>query len=122
MTAGTGDHTWSRCTLTGSRASLVICRYYIISLVRSGIEESLTSTKNHLDKLQAEIAKTLEKISSREKYMNSQLESQLNEYRQLSQTLAQTKEQYKQVRPNIAPRRCLSMLMENNSLKEFLHG
>ena len=65
--------------------------------IRSGIEESLTSTKNHLDKLQAEIAKTLEKISSREKYMNSQLESQLNEYRQLSQTLAQTKEQYKQV-------------------------
>ena len=64
---------------------------------RSGIEESLTSTKNHLDKLQGEIAKTLEKISSREKYMNSQLEVQLNEYRQLSQALAQTKEQYKQV-------------------------
>jgi len=54
--------------------------------------------------LQAEIAKTLEKISSREKYMNSQLESQLNEYRQLSQTLAQTKEQYKQVSGGVTER------------------
>eukprot|EP00092_Neocalanus_flemingeri_P056720 GFUD01067275.1.p1 GENE.GFUD01067275.1~~GFUD01067275.1.p1 ORF type:complete len:422 (+),score=168.02 GFUD01067275.1:104-1369(+) len=71
---------------------------------RSGIEESLTSTKNQLDKLQAEIAKTLEKISSREKYMNSQLEVQLNEYRQLSQVLAQTKEQYKQVSSGVTER------------------
>ena len=65
--------------------------------VRTGIEDSLVSTKSNLDQLQAEIAKTLEKISSREKYMNSQLEPQLNEYRQLSQVLAQSKEQYKQV-------------------------
>ena len=40
---------------------------------RDGIEESLQSTKTELDKLQTEIAKTLEKISSREKYINSQL-------------------------------------------------
>ena len=31
------------------------------------------------------------------RYVNSQLEPQLNEYRQLSQTMAQAKEQYKQV-------------------------
>ena len=57
----------------------------------------MISTKIHLDRLQAEISKTLEKIASREKYMNSQLEPQLNKYRQMSQVLAQTKEQYKQV-------------------------
>ena len=38
-------------------------------------------TKTNLDKLYGEISKTLEKISSREKYLNSQLESQLTEYR-----------------------------------------
>ena len=31
------------------------------------------------------------------RYVNSQLEPQLNEYRQLSQAMAQAKEQYKQV-------------------------
>ena len=49
---------------------------------RAGIDESLTMTKSSLDKLQSDISKTLEKITSREKYINSQLESQLSEYRQ----------------------------------------
>ena len=48
---------------------------------RAGIDESLTMTKSSLDKLQSDISKTLEKITSREKYINSQLESQLSEYR-----------------------------------------
>ena len=48
---------------------------------RAGIDESLTTTKTSLDKLQTDISKTLEKITSREKYLNSQLESQLSEYR-----------------------------------------
>ena len=48
---------------------------------RSGIDESLTLTKSNLDKLYSEISKTLEKIGSREKYLNSQLEGQLTEYR-----------------------------------------
>ena len=41
---------------------------------RTGIEEALTTTKVQLDKLHADIARTLEKIASREKYLNSQLE------------------------------------------------
>ena len=48
---------------------------------RAGIDESLTTTKTSLDKLQTDISKTLEKITSREKYLNSQLETQLSEYR-----------------------------------------
>merc|ERR1712012_1475378 len=39
-----------------------------------GIETSLTDSRAHLDKLQDEISRTLEKIASREKYINSQLE------------------------------------------------
>merc|ERR1711983_442073 len=71
---------------------------------RSGIDESLTLTKNNLDKLYSEISKTLEKISSREKYLNSQLEGQLSEYRTLSQASAQNKEQYKQVSGGVTDR------------------
>ncbi len=66
-------------------------------LYRAGIEEALTTTCTHLDKLHADIGHTLEKIASREKYLNSQLEKPLVELRQLADTLATTKEQYKQV-------------------------
>ena len=71
---------------------------------RAGIDESLTTTKTSLDKLQADISKTLEKITSREKYLNSQLESQLSEYRQLSQANSQYREQYKQVSGGVTER------------------
>ena len=64
---------------------------------RDGIEECLQSTRSELDKLQTEISKTLEKISSREKYINNQLEEPLTSYKQMSHLLAQTREQYKQV-------------------------
>ena len=50
---------------------------------RDGIEESLKSTQGQLDKLHADIARTLEKIGSREKYLNNQLEHQLTEFRSL---------------------------------------
>ncbi len=44
---------------------------------KEGIETSLTETKSYLDKLYDEITRTLEKIASREKYINSQLEHHL---------------------------------------------
>jgi dynactin complex subunit len=50
---------------------------------RSGIDDALDTTKGQLDKLQSEISHTLEKISSREKYLNSQLEPLLVQYRAL---------------------------------------
>ena len=65
---------------------------------RSGIEEALVTTRVHLDKLHGDIARTLEKISSREKYLNSQLEAPLAELRTLSDSLAAAKEQYRQDR------------------------
>ena len=64
---------------------------------RDGIDECLQLTRTELDKLQAEIAKSLEKISSRERYINSQLQEPLTMYKQMSHLLAQTKEQYKQI-------------------------
>ena len=42
-----------------------------------GIQASLHETSGYLDKLYEEITRTLEKIASREKYINNQLESHL---------------------------------------------
>ncbi|CAG5136773.1 unnamed protein product [Candidula unifasciata] len=61
-----------------------------------GIETSLNESKIHLDKLQDEISHTLEKISSREKYINSQLEHLLVNFRHAQDALAETKEKYRQ--------------------------
>lgn len=50
---------------------------------RSGIDEALATTKGQLDKLHSDISHMLEKIGSREKYLNSQLEPLLVQYRTL---------------------------------------
>jgi len=50
---------------------------------RSGIDEALATTKGQLDKLHSDISHMLEKIDSREKYLNSQLEPLLVQYRAL---------------------------------------
>ena len=71
---------------------------------RDGIESSLDSTKTQLDKLHTDIARTLEKISSREKYLNNQLEGPLTDLRHLQDKLAATKEQYRQVSGGVTER------------------
>lgn len=48
---------------------------------RTTIDDSMKSVKSQLDKLSKEIAETMEKITSREKFLNSNLDSLLNEYR-----------------------------------------
>ena len=55
--------------------------------LRSGMEQSLTTTQGHLSKLHSDITQTLEKVYSREKYINHQLEQPLTEYRNLQVTL-----------------------------------
>lgn len=61
-----------------------------------GIKNILSDTKGYLDKLHQEIAKTLEKISSREKYINQQLEGQVQTFRTTQDQLAQVREKFKQ--------------------------
>ncbi|XP_028987195.1 intraflagellar transport protein 57 homolog [Betta splendens] len=63
---------------------------------RDGIKSSLKETKNYLDKLQEDIGKTLEKVSSREKYINNQLEHLIQEYRSAQAKLSEAKERYQQ--------------------------
>ena len=63
---------------------------------QKGIETSLAVTKPQLDKLRDEIYRTFEKIGSREKYINNQLEQYVQEFRNAQDHLAQAKEKYKQ--------------------------
>lgn len=80
---------------------------------RKEIGESLSVTKNQLDKLHSEITRTLEKIGSREKYLNNQLEQMLLEYRASQDQLAQTKEQYRSVSGGVTERsRILGQITE----------
>lgn len=78
-----------------------------------GIETSLTDSRAHLDKLQDEISRTLEKIASREKYINSQLEHLLMNFRSVQDALAETKEKYRQASGGVTERsRALAEITE----------
>ncbi|XP_018530473.1 intraflagellar transport protein 57 homolog [Lates calcarifer] len=63
---------------------------------RDGIKSSLKEANSYLDKLQEDIGKTLEKVSSREKYINNQLEHLIQEYRSAQAKLSEVKERYQQ--------------------------
>ncbi|XP_022098486.1 intraflagellar transport protein 57 homolog [Acanthaster planci] len=71
---------------------------------RDGIQSALTDTKGYLDKLHKEISRTLEKITSREKYINNQLEHLLQEYRGMQDNSAEMKEQYRQASGGVTER------------------
>ncbi|NXT22420.1 IFT57 protein, partial [Syrrhaptes paradoxus] len=53
-----------------------------------------TDNKGYLDKLHNEISRTLEKINSREKYINNQLEHLVQEYRSAQALLSEKKNIY----------------------------
>ncbi|XP_037537338.1 intraflagellar transport protein 57 homolog [Nematolebias whitei] len=71
---------------------------------RDGIKSSLTDTKSYLDKLQDDVGKTLEKVSSREKYINNQLEHLIQEYRSAQAKLSEAKERYQQASGGVMER------------------
>ncbi|PVD36042.1 hypothetical protein C0Q70_03012 [Pomacea canaliculata] len=67
----------------------------------------------HLDKLHDEISHTLEKIASREKYLNNQLENLLQDFRMAQDQLAETREKYRQASGGVTERsRTLAELTE----------
>lgn len=77
------------------------------------IEGSFTSSKEKLDKMQTDISKTLEKLSSREKYINNQLETLVHDYRSAQERFAQAKEKYRQGSTGVSERsRALAELTE----------
>ncbi|KAG8013768.1 Intraflagellar transport protein 57-like protein [Nibea albiflora] len=71
---------------------------------RDGIKSSLREAKSYLDKLQEDIGKTLEKVSSREKYINNQLEHLIQDYRGAQAKLSEAKERYQQASGGVTER------------------
>ncbi|KAI4797547.1 hypothetical protein KUCAC02_025014, partial [Chaenocephalus aceratus] len=71
---------------------------------RDGIKSSLKEATSYLDRLQEDVGKTLEKVSSREKYINNQLESLIQEYRGAQARLSQAKERYQQASGGVTER------------------
>ncbi|XP_061767891.1 intraflagellar transport protein 57 homolog [Nerophis ophidion] len=68
---------------------------------RDAISSSFKEAKGYLEKLREDIGKTLEKVRSREKYINNQLEHLVQEYRRAQAQLSQAKEQYRQASENL---------------------
>lgn len=68
---------------------------------KSAIHSSFSQTKNHLTKLHQEIEKTLEKIISREKYINTQFEGHTEEFRGLQDQLSELKQKYNSANTNV---------------------
>ncbi|XP_070799866.1 intraflagellar transport protein 57 homolog isoform X2 [Pituophis catenifer annectens] len=80
---------------------------------QDGIESALKDTRGYLDKLHNEISRTLEKVSSREKYINNQLEHLVQEYRSAQALLSEAKEKYQQGSGGVTERtRILSEITE----------
>ncbi|XP_039609922.1 intraflagellar transport protein 57 homolog [Polypterus senegalus] len=81
---------------------------------KDGIESSLKDTKTYLNKLQDEISKTLEKVASREKYINNQVKDLIQEYRGAQSYLSEAKDRYQQVSGGVTERtRALAEISED---------
>lgn len=81
--------------------------------LRTNIASNLSGTKAHLNKIHNDIGNTLDKIKTRETYLNRQLEPSLTDYRSLQEELSKVKEQYRDVSGGVTERtRVLNKLME----------
>ncbi|XP_043199829.1 intraflagellar transport protein 57 homolog [Amphibalanus amphitrite] len=89
---------------------------------RSAIDESLSQTQSQLDRLHSDVSGTLDKIVNREKYLNSQLEHSLADYRGLVDDRDSTQEQYRSVSGGVVERsRQLAQLTDElESVKQEL--
>ncbi|XP_050464526.1 intraflagellar transport protein 57 homolog [Cataglyphis hispanica] len=81
--------------------------------LRANIATDLSGTKASLNKIYTDIGNTLDKIKTRETYLNKQLEPSLMEYRLLQEKLSKIKEQYRDVSGGVTERtRVLNKLVE----------
>ncbi|KAL5107587.1 hypothetical protein TcWFU_003822 [Taenia crassiceps] len=77
------------------------------------INACFTDSRGHLKTLQEDLSRGLDKISSREKYINSQIDRVLTEYRCAQDRLSEVKEEYTQASRNITERsKALAQLSE----------
>ncbi|KAM7542421.1 hypothetical protein Aperf_G00000008486 [Anoplocephala perfoliata] len=75
-----------------------------ISQHRRAIDALFGDSRGHFKRLQEELTRGLNKISSREKYINSQIDQELTEYRCAQDHLSEMKEAYTKASGGIAER------------------
>ncbi|TGZ58123.1 hypothetical protein CRM22_009746 [Opisthorchis felineus] len=80
---------------------------------QSEIEAAYTDVKTHLTRLGEDLSRALEKIHSREKYMNSQIEPLLAQYKSIQSNLSEVSLKYRMASGGITERsRTLAELSE----------
>ncbi|KAA0186216.1 Estrogen receptor beta like 1 [Fasciolopsis buskii] len=71
---------------------------------QSDIDRAYGDAKTQLTRLHAELGRALDKISSREKYMNSQLETLLSQYKMVQDSLSEVTQRFRQASGGITER------------------
>jgi len=71
---------------------------------QKSIEEALKETSSQLTRLHDDIHRTLEKVTSRENYLNNHLDQPLSSFRTTQDHLAEVKEQYRQASGGVTER------------------
>ncbi|XP_037516313.1 intraflagellar transport protein 57 homolog [Rhipicephalus sanguineus] len=85
----------------------------LIHQQRRELDEGLHVTRAQLERLSAGLGSVLDKLASREKYLNAQLEAPLAQYRSVQEALARTREHYRTVSGGITDRsRTLAQITE----------
>ena len=75
-----------------------------IKQYRNAITGNLEGTKVQLEKIQKDVAFTMEKIGNRERYLNRELGTILDEYRGLQDQLSKVKEEYQGISGGVVER------------------
>lgn len=71
---------------------------------RNSIDQSMPLAKTQLQRLYKEISSALDKVGNREKYLNRELDTILDDYRQQLDKLSKVKEDYKRISGGVAER------------------
>ncbi|XP_049834684.1 intraflagellar transport protein 57 homolog isoform X1 [Schistocerca gregaria] len=80
---------------------------------RTGMEDALTSAQTQLSRLHTDVEHTLDKVASRERYLNAQLEPLLVQYRALKDEHSRLSTSYREMSARVAERtKILSQLSE----------
>jgi len=85
---------------------------------QKSIEDALKETSSQLTRLHEDIHRTLEKVTSRENYLNNHLDQPLINFRTTQDHLAEVKEQYRQASGGVTERtRALTEVFCNLSFR-----
>lgn len=69
-------------------------RLELLSKYSAGVSNTMSSSRTMLQKISTDIEKNMERVETREKYLNSQLSGLLTQYSKTQEQLKQVEEKY----------------------------